>query len=137
MAPGRTRRGLGNFGEAAAAAHLVRQGYTLLERQWRSSQRAGGGTGTVAGEIDLVARHEPDGCLVFVEVRTRSSATYGYPEESLTPAKRARLVALALAYLVAHGLAETTTWRIDVIAVHVDAAGRIGHLHHIPHAIEG
>ncbi len=124
MPPGRSRRRLGNFGEAAAAAHLTRNGYDVLERQWRCA----------GGEIDLIARHE--GCLVFVEVRTRSSTAYGSPEESITPTKQQRLIALAYAYLAAHGLDDTTPWRIDVIAIIIDASGYVNSLNHLPGAIE-
>jgi putative endonuclease len=124
--PRRTRRRLGNFGEAAAAAHLAQQGYELLERQWHIS----------TGEIDLIARH--DGQLVFVEVRTRSSSSYGSPEESITAAKQARLIALAYAYLEAHSLLDATPWRIDVVAVEVDQhSGRISRLEHVVNAVEG
>jgi putative endonuclease len=119
------RRRLGNFGEAAAAAHLTRQGYTLLARQWRCS----------AGEIDLVAQQRD--VLVFVEVRTRRGGAYGSPEESITAAKQARLVALAYAYLAAHELGDAQPWRIDVIAIEVDGRGRISRLEHLPNAIEG
>jgi putative endonuclease len=124
--PRRTRRRLGNFGEAAAAAYLARQGYELLERQWHTS----------TGEIDLIARH--NGQLVFVEVRTRSNRRYGSPEESVTAAKQARLIALAYAYLEAHSLDDTTPWRIDVVAVEVDQhSGRISRLEHVVNAVEG
>lgn len=124
MPPRDTRR-LGNFGEAAAAAHLTRQGYHLLERQWRCT----------AGEIDLVARQGEQ--LVFVEVRTRRGGSYGSPEESITSDKQTRLIALAYAYLAAHDLEETTPWRIDVVAVEVDSGGRVCRLNHLIHAVEG
>jgi putative endonuclease len=124
MPPGRSRRRLGNFGEAAAAAYLTRHGYDVLERQWRCA----------SGEIDLIARHE--GCLVFVEVRTRSSAAYGSPEESITPTKQQRLIALAYVYLAAHNLDDTTPWRIDVIAIIIDASGYVNSLNHLPGAVE-
>jgi putative endonuclease len=124
MPPRASRRSLGDFGEAAAAAHLTRQGYTLLARQWRCAQ----------GEIDLVAQQQAQ--LVFVEVRTRRAAGYGSPEESITPAKQARLVALAYSYLAAHELDTESDWRIDVIAVEVDRAGRVQRLNHICHAVE-
>ncbi|NJN67307.1 MAG: YraN family protein [Chloroflexaceae bacterium] len=118
------RRCLGDFGERAAAAYLIRQGYTILDQQWRCRM----------GEIDLVASQE--GQLVFVEVRTRRSETYGSPEESLTPAKRERLRTLAWAYLEAHAQGDTVSWRIDVIAIVVSRAGRVVRLHHIPSAVE-
>jgi putative endonuclease len=116
---------MGNFGEAAAAAHLQHRGYTLLARQWACA----------AGELDLVARQGEE--LVFVEVRTRRGAAYGSPEESITAAKQARLITLAYAYLEAHSLAATCAWRIDVIAIELDRAGRIRRLNHIINAVEG
>jgi putative endonuclease len=119
------RRRLGNFGEAAAAAYLSRQGYTLLARQWRCA----------AGEIDLVAQQGD--MLVFVEVRTRRGSTHGTPEESVTATKQARLVALAYTYLADHAYADTQPWRIDVVAIEVDGSGRISRLEHLPSAIEG
>ncbi len=118
------RRHLGDFGEAAAAAYLIRQGYTVHERQWRCR----------SGEIDLIARQGDQ--VVFVEVRTRRNMPSGSAEESVTSAKQQRLVELAYAYIEAHNLDEQTPWRIDVIAVRIDRAGRIVQLTHIPHAVE-
>ena len=129
------RTKLGHFGEQAAAAHLIRQGYELVARNWRGPSRARGGPG---GELDLVLR---DGTtLVFVEVRTRRIAGVAQDsagaEESVGPGKRARLIALAYAYLEATALPADTLWRIDVIALDVDGAGRIAGLRHIRDAVE-
>jgi putative endonuclease len=119
------RRRLGHFGESAAAAYLLRQGYTILERNWRCA----------IGELDLITQHGEE--LVFVEVRARQGyGSYGSPEESLTPAKQARLISLAYAYLEAHQHSGNTPWRIDVIALQLDHAGRIARLNHIPNAVE-
>ena len=85
------RKNLGDFGEQAAATHLIKRGYTLLLRKWRCP----------AGEIDLLMR---DGStLVFVEVRTRRGDRLGTAEESVGRAKQAKLIALAYAYLEAAG----------------------------------
>jgi putative endonuclease len=129
------RKRLGDFGEQAAAAHLIRQGYELLARNWRGLARARGGPG---GELDLVLR---DGAaLVFVEVRTRRNrerATGGAgAEETVGPIKQARLIALAYAYLEAMAVPADTPWRIDVVALDVDRAGRIAGLRHIRDAVE-
>jgi len=118
-----TRRALGAFGEAAAAAQLARQGYDLLERGWRCR----------LGEIDIVARRGDE--LVFVEVRAKRGTAQGSPEESITPAKQARLAALAHAYLDAHQIAPESAWRIDVVAVVIDHTGRVARLTHIEHAV--
>jgi putative endonuclease len=126
------RKNLGDFGEQAAAAHLIRQGYELLARKWRGPARARGGPG---GELDLVLR---DGAtLVFVEVRTRRQhGGQGSAEESVGPLKQARLIALAYAYLEAAAVPPDTPWRIDVVALDIDRAGRIAGLRHIRDAIE-
>ena len=68
--------GVGARAEALAADYLMRQGLTIVGRNFR----------TRFGEIDLIAR---DGrTLVFVEVRMRSSRDYGGGLESITAAKR-------------------------------------------------
>jgi putative endonuclease len=122
--PGNTspRRALGAFGEQHAAAHLQRHGYQLVARNWRCA----------LGEIDLVARQGTT--LVFVEVRTRRGASFGSPEESLTRAKRTRLVALAQAYL-GHLATPPADWRIDLVAIDVDPVGRVCALRHLCHAV--
>lgn len=98
------RSRLGTRGEDMAAAHLEVLGYTIVERNVR----------TRYGEMDIVAR---DGeTMVFVEVRTRRSASFGTPEESITPRKRQRLAQLALAYVQERELGEQA-WRIDVVAI--------------------
>jgi len=90
-------------------------GYRILAHNYRCP----------AGEVDLVAL---DGdCLVFVEVRTRRGDLWGTPEESVTPAKMARLVRVAEHYL-ADLDAEDVDWRIDVVAVEVDRRGRVRRL---------
>ena len=102
------RRQLGHWGEERAAELLQSQGYRITQRNWRCT----------AGELDLIAW---DGdCLVFVEVRTRRGRSYGTPEESVTPAKQAKLIELAQTYLQGHPDLECD-WRIDVVAVELQS----------------
>ena len=98
----RTR--LGNQGEEMAAQYLLAEGLEVLERNFR----------TRYGEVDLVARDGP--AIVFVEVRTRRSATFGTPEESVTVRKRQKVVLAAQQYLQDHGL-DQAEWRVDVVAI--------------------
>ena len=99
-----TRKQTGQHGEDIAASFLTQRGYRLIERNWRCA----------IGEIDLIM--EQDDALVFVEVRARRGQQFGSAEESVTPAKQARLVELAQSYLQeADALARA--WRIDVIAI--------------------
>ena len=98
------RRSLGDRGEDMAAAHLKKQGYKILERNYR----------TPIGEIDLVARHQ--GVLVIIEVKTRRSRRFGSPQEAVHPAKQERLRNLAEYYLQQQGLGEVTV-RFDVVGI--------------------
>ena len=118
------RKRLGNVGEEIAARELTRRGYTVRERNWRCPE----------GELDLVA--EQGETLVFVEVRTRRGDRFGTPEESITLAKRAHLIAAAQAYLLAHSL-QDHDWRIDVVAVEMSAQGQLQRVDVIENAIEG
>lgn len=94
---------VGDCGEQAAAEYLEKQGYIILARNFRTGH----------GEVDIIARQE--NVLVFVEVKTRSSNQYGYPEHSVTPRKRRHILSSAEEYIHAHP--EFHTWRLDVIAV--------------------
>lgn len=117
------RQGLGRRGEDLAAQHLMAKGYQILARNWR----CGG------GELDLVARE--GNCLAMVEVRTRRGQKLGTPEESVTEAKQARLVALGQAYVQEVGW--PGDWRIDVIAIEMDRRGRLLRLEHYENAVTG
>lgn len=98
------RQKLGSWGETLAAGYLTRKGYTVLERNVR----------TPHGEIDIVTRQGT--VTVLVEVKTRSSSAYGLPEASITPTKRANLLAAAQSYIQTHPDV-AGDWRIDVIAI--------------------
>jgi putative endonuclease len=115
------RRETGALGEKLAAELLTDKGYQIVETNARFRE----------GEIDIVAR---DGdCLVFVEVRTKTSRRFGTPEESITARKRQHLRATAARYLSEHeGLPEM--WRIDIVAVEI-AGNRLARIDHIESAV--
>ena len=95
---------LGRRGENLAASHLRDQGWEILERNYR----------TRLGEIDLVCRDH--NTIVFVEVKTRASARFARPDESVTQRKQAKLRRLVEEYLVTHRL-EASDVRLDVLGV--------------------
>jgi putative endonuclease len=95
---------LGAYGERLAAARLVEEGMVVLDRNWRCD----------AGEIDLVLRDGP--VLVVCEVKTRSSLSFGAPQEAVTPVKLARLRRLAALWMAAHDVHPREV-RIDMVAV--------------------
>lgn len=104
--------GAGRAGEAAAASILRSLGYEVIRTNYRVRE----------GEIDVVTRL--GGQLVFVEVKTRRNASFGLPEESLSPAKMARLITAAQSYLAETG-EPTADWRIDLLTIQMDGSGHV------------
>jgi putative endonuclease len=104
-------RPLGARGEDAALRYVRRTlGYRVIARNVRYTN----------GELDLVAL---DGkILVFVEVRTRSSETFGAPEQTIRHTKRQRVRRAARQFIKARKLYSLTP-RIDVIAIVWPEAG--------------
>lgn len=129
-APAGSRQELGRLGETLAAEYLQAKGYRILERNFRSSY----------GEIDLIACQMDAGSLrdgsvlVFVEVKTRSTNAYGYPEESVTPAKQAHLLQASQAYLQQHP-EQFGDWRIDVIAIRTSRSAGPAEIKHFENAV--
>ena len=103
--PSRTKL-LGDWGEQLAADHLLADGLEVLARNWRCP----------VGELDLVAR-EPDGTVVFVEVKTRAGLGFGTPAEAVGPVKARKLRTLACRWLLEHRPPGATELRFDVIGV--------------------
>ena len=118
----KSRKQIGILGEKLALKQLRRQGYHILETNFRCRD----------GEIDIIARDKE--YLVFIEVRTRTSSGFGTPEESVGIAKREKLVSLALAYLQSHRNLPSL-WRIDVMAVELDQEGHVSRMELIQNAI--
>ena len=117
------RQSLGRRGEALARRHLESRGYVVIETNYR----------TRGGEIDLVTEHR--GKLVFVEVRTTSTRSFGSPEESITRKKRKHLIRTARHYLNARDRADRD-WRVDVVAVEFGRGGRVDRLEIVENAVE-
>lgn len=116
------RKALGALGEQRAKDFLKKRGHSILETNFRCRE----------GEIDIISLDKD--CLVFVEVRTRSSSNFGTPEESVTMSKKKKLVSAALSYLQTHkSLPEF--WRFDVVAVEVDRDGRTTRIEVVQNAI--
>ncbi|MGL4648491.1 MAG: YraN family protein, partial [Caldilineaceae bacterium] len=120
------RRALGAAGEAMAARALEQAGLRILERNWRcTGQGLPGEIDLVAEEIapDLTAGGMPVPWRVVVEVRTRRGSTYGTALQSVTETKARRLRALGAAWVQERDW--QGPWRIDVVAIQMDASGRL------------
>ena len=120
-------RSVGAAGEQRALLHLQAAGLRLAARNFKSPGRGG-------GEVDLIMR-EPDGTLVFVEVRQRASASHGGAAASVGWAKQRRIIFAARHYLAR--LAHCPPCRFDVVAL--QGAGTDGaetHVHWIRAAFD-
>jgi len=98
---------LGQIGEEAAVSFLKKNGYRILEQNFRNK----------IGEIDIVALENDTLC--FIEVKTRNSDFFGSPFESVTRAKQRKISQVALSYLKYKNISDRNT-RFDVIAVLLD-----------------
>jgi putative endonuclease len=110
-----TNRSKGQQGENVAAGYLEKQGYEIIARNVR----------TPFGEIDLIAQKnsmtsifdtETEKTIVFVEVKSRTTRTFGPPEEAITPRKQAHLLA-SIHYYIQQNPQPNANWRLDIIAV--------------------
>lgn len=106
-----TTRQKGNAAEDAALAHLQAAGLRLLARNYRTPGRGG-------GEIDLILR-DRDGTLVFVEVRSRASSTFGGAGASIGSTKQRRIIFAARHYLMR--LVSPPPCRFDAVLIHQGA----------------
>ena len=99
---------LARFGEDQAYSYLQKHGYEVIERNFRKSY----------GEIDIVAIDSslPEKVLAFIEVKTRTSNTFGSPLEAIGYFKLRSLIKTAQYYKMTHrNLPESL--RIDAVAV--------------------
>jgi len=103
-----TTKSRGDAAEAMALAYLRQRGLRLIQANYATPGRGG-------GEIDLIMR-EPDGTLVFVEVRQRASQSHGGAGASITVAKQRRIVFAARHYLMR--LASPPPCRFDALLIH-------------------
>ncbi len=120
----RSRKDFGDSAERVAALYLEQHGHRILARNVRMR----------GGEIDIVAQEGEE--LAFVEVKARRGTRHGTPEEAVTPRKQLRLVQLAEAFLAGQPELAGRPWRIDVVALELDAGGRVARLNHIRRAVE-
>lgn len=104
------RQSLGILGENLAVETLRARGYSILARRHRSRH----------GEIDIIA--EDGACVVFVEVKLRTTDLFGESFEAIPRWKQRRIITVALDYLSRNGLLDRPV-RFDVAAIDQRAGG--------------
>lgn len=99
----------GKRGEQIAAMYLQQKGYEILDENWMHGK----------AEVDLIVLYNHQ--IVFVEVKTRSSADFGMPEEFVTSAKQKLMEAAANAYIEI--MDHQGEIRFDIVAVNLQTDG--------------
>ncbi len=111
----------GQLGERIAGDYLKKNGYKVIERNYR----------TKYGEIDLICQKEKN--LVFVEVRTKKGENFGTPEETIDKKKMRKLWGNAMAYAARNkwrGL-----YRVDAVCIVLKPSGEVDRLNHYENII--
>lgn len=93
-----------------ACRALKSEGYTIIEKNFSSR----------GGEVDIVA--EQGGYVCFIEVKSRSSRSFGSPEDSVTKTKQRRLLHAAETFIERRGI-ESEDLRFDVVSVDLKDGG--------------
>ncbi len=105
-------------GEDLACEFLKKKGYKIIERNFRKGY----------GEIDIVCLK--NNTLIFVEVKTRTSTSYGTPIEAISYYKLKSLIKTAEFYAHLHPELPSTL-RVDAVAVMLDNMGEIDSIEHM------
>ena len=112
------------LGEDYACEYLRKNGYKIIERNFRKGY----------GEIDIIAIDKPSGSgekiLVFVEVKTRTSGSFGSPLEAITYWKLKSLIKTAQYYKMIHPKLPDSL-RIDAVSVVLSGENKIKNMEHI------
>lgn len=121
------RNALGARGERVAAHYLRwKKGLYIIEASARN----------IYGEIDIIAADRKKECVIFIEVKTRTSHDRGHPAEAVTTQKQRKISQIALAYMKHNNLLDSCRARFDVIAITWPRAQKQPKLEHYENAFE-
>lgn len=100
--------------------YLTKKGYEILDRNYQKK----------TGEIDLIAKDPEQNEVVFIEVKTRKSNTFGYPEEAVDQKKLKKIEKTALFWLNEYRKINIL-WRIDILTLELQNEIKITHLKNV------
>ena len=107
---------IGKLGEQIAQKYLKNKGFLLFLSNYKIR----------GGEIDLICQKSRK--FYFIEVKTRTSASFGYPEEALTYFKKRRLKTAILRYLFEFN--QPVFWQADLLAIELKQNARLAKIRH-------
>lgn len=118
---------LGKLGECYAEQFLLTQNYKIIAKNFYSR----------FGEIDLITFDYPNRQIAFIEVKTRTSITFGLPQDAVTMRKKSKLLKTALYFLGLKWPGISISWRIDLIAVQLDEQNCLREITHFKNILNG
>jgi putative endonuclease len=117
------KKEVGNWGEEQARKYLIKNGYQILEQNYRCP----------LGEVDIICR-SPKDILVFVEVKTRRSLSFGSPMEAVGIKKQHRIIKSSMFYIQQKKL-YNKVYRFDIIDLYLTGLSTY-QLNHYPNAFQ-
>jgi len=122
------RQKIGHTGEDIATYYLIKKGYQILNRNFK----------TKWGELDIVASHNKT--IIFIEVKTlrfnQCRPLDFSPEDEITPYKCHQLLKMTQVYLSANKLPLDIAHQIDILAIELLSNSSIANIRHIKNAIK-
>jgi putative endonuclease len=102
---------LGKLGEEIAENFIIEKGYQILQKNWKWDK----------AEIDFIAKNQE--VLLFIEVKTRQNATFGYPEDAVGKKKEKMIFEAAAAYM--DSISHEQEIRFDILTVTMEPKSKI------------
>ena len=103
-------KSLGNSGEEIAKKYLEKKGLNYITKNYRFHKK----------EIDLIFEDRKDNILIFIEVKTRRSKTYGNPEDSISALKRRNFKTAVNGFILENPAYRNFSLRIDTIGIFIE-----------------
>jgi len=111
---------IGNLGEKLALKYLKHQNYSVLTTNYHIK----------GGELDIIVKDPETQEIVFVEVKTRTSTNYGWPEQAINEKKQLRLAKTANKYLAENNYDSSYNYRFDAVSIELDYNTRLAKVSH-------
>lgn len=108
---------IGSFGEDLSINYLIDNGYYILEKNYRNK----------IGEIDIICKK--NNLLIFIEVKSRYTNSYGFPIESVTYYKRKQIIKVSMLYIILNKY-NNFNIRYDVIEVFFNKNNDLFNINH-------
>lgn len=108
---------IGTFGEELSIQYLINNGYYILEKNYRYKR----------GEIDIICRKK--NLLIFVEVKSRYTNSYGFPIESVTYYKQKQIIRISMLYIILNKYNNFNV-RYDIIEVFFNNNNELFNINH-------